>query len=547
MTRRAHFSGLLAFGSLALIGTACAKSAETVTYHGAVEAILERRCNGCHVEGGIAQFALTDYASAKTWAPAIVTSVQARRMPPWLPDPDCRRFRHERLMPEDEIRALTLWLEGGAVEGDPAERAARAPAPPLEEAPSLEALGPPSAVARSAAAYTPDPSRPDDYRCFPLALDSTEDQYLAAAQVIPGRAELVHHVIVFLVPREFAARLDAREAEEEGPGYTCFGGPGVGLPTPVAGWVPGSVPQISSPEARIRIPAGSRLVMQVHYNTLSTTPAPDHTAVELWLTREAPVDLLVPRFFPHLGLRIEAGDGASRQERVFRNTSDRPWTIVATSPHMHLLGTKMTMHAVHADGRESCIVDVPRWDFGWQQSYSMRPGEEVRVEPGEALRLVCTYDNSPSNQPVVSGERLEPREVTWGEGTLDEMCLNTLVLREPFAPEPDRTLACQGFQACYDDCEAAGRLPRTGCILRCGQSGCAQCVLGGVVSCTLEGCARQTDALLQCLEACQVGGASETCVSERCGLTILGFDRCVDPYIERGQCEASVGGCGVHL
>jgi hypothetical protein len=39
----------------------------------------------------------------------------------------------------------------------------------------------------------------------------------------------------------------------------------------------------------------------------------------------------------------------------------------------------------------------------------------------------CHYDNSPGNQPVVDGQRLPPRDVTWGEGTHDEMCLSYIM------------------------------------------------------------------------------------------------------------------------
>jgi hypothetical protein len=39
--------------------------------------------------------------------------------------------------------------------------------------------------------------------------------------------------------------------------------------------------------------------------------------------------------------------------------------------------------------------------------------EPVRLDPGDKLRVECTWDN-----PTM-------KDVTWGEGTGDEMCLGT--------------------------------------------------------------------------------------------------------------------------
>jgi len=37
--------------------------------------------------------------------------------------------------------------------------------------------------------------------------------------------------------------------------------------------------------------------------------------------------------------------------------------------------------------------------------------------------LTCRWDNSPGAQPIVNGKRRPSRDLRWGEGTDDEMCL----------------------------------------------------------------------------------------------------------------------------
>ena len=67
-------------------------------------------------------------------------------------------------------------------------------------------------------------------------------------------------------------------------------------------------------------------------------------------------------------------------------------------------------------------MTVPEWDFHWQQLYFY--DEPIEVVVGDKLRISCTWDNRESNQPIVNGVRRTPQRLTWGEGTLEEMCLN---------------------------------------------------------------------------------------------------------------------------
>lgn len=513
-----------------------------VTYQNSVRAIMETRCLACHLPGGVAPFALDDYDKVKAFAPAALAAMQSGRMPPWGPDPDCHRYEDERLLAPGELEAFQAWVAAGTPEGELADYT-----PPAQSQAQVVDLGAPTLQLEPSAAYVPDPSRPDDYRCLPLGPAFEQEMYLRTAHVLPDKKKLVHHVIVYLVAPQFAGLVESLDAEDSGPGYTCFGGAGAGQATPIAGWTPGDAPPRVPSNASIRIPKGARLVMQMHYNLLSSEPEPDNTQVQLWLQSTPPEFLLMPRFFPHLGLDIDVADPASKHTRRFINTSDRPWTIAATSPHMHLLGTRLRTVRENADGSETCLVDVPRWDFSWQQTYVLPPDQQMVVMPGQALRLECTYDNSEANQPVINGERQPARRVTWGEGTLDEMCLNSIVLVEPYAPLPEAQDVCSDFQPCYDQC-MAGNTPRTGCILSCGgNTGCAGCVLPGLFGELAEECGVQANEVLTCLESCGLEADSTTCVSQRCGSSIVAFDICANPHVEAGDVTRPGQACGVDL
>jgi len=58
-----------------------------------------------------------------------------------------------------------------------------------------------------------------------------------------------------------------------------------------------------------------------------------------------------------------------------------------------------------------CVVDVPEWDFNWQQLYLFE--EPLVAQPTDTVTITCAYNTTGQTDTV-----------TWGEGTQDEMCLN---------------------------------------------------------------------------------------------------------------------------
>ena len=90
---------------------------------------------------------------------------------------------------------------------------------------------------------------------------------------------------------------------------------------------------------------------------------------------------------------------------------------------MHLLGVSGRLF-IERDGKEECMLNIPRWDFNWQFFYDrVKP---MVVQPSDKIGIECRWNNSKENQPIVDGKRLTPRNVTWGDNTTDEMCLGVV-------------------------------------------------------------------------------------------------------------------------
>jgi hypothetical protein len=422
--------GWMVLGGLA----ACTPSSEEVTYHRDVRPLLEQHCVNCHSEGETAPFVMDLDAEAwvdgaPDWVPAAVAAIEAGTMPPWMPDEaDCQPLDDSRALPAADKELISTWAAGGYVIGDPDSYE-----PP--ELPSTERVPdtPADLVLTAVESYLPDATRPDDYHCTPLDYTFEQDTWVRGFTVRPDQVHLVHHVIVYRLEPEDAYIADQRDAAEEGPGYTCFGSPGTWNADTMVAWAPGQNPEFYDEGVARRITAGSKLVIQVHYNTLGATEerplAPDATAVELWTLPpgEVPEHQLVS--LPYAQTRFAIPPGEPRhQVEYFESLSflgDLPFEIrtIGVMPHMHQLGRRIRADLLRGSGGKQCLVDIPDWDFNWQQTYFFDDAEPVIVGAGDSVRLRCIYDNSVENQPVVNGQQLEPRTVGWGDGSLDEMCL----------------------------------------------------------------------------------------------------------------------------
>ena len=109
------------------------------------------------------------------------------------------------------------------------------------------------------------------------------------------------------------------------------------------------------------------------------------------------------------------------------STCDRhitqPTTIFVAAGHMHLLGSSIRLELNPGTSRSKVLLDIPRWDFHWQNAYAL--AKPVEAKPGDVVRVTCRHDVR-KRAHGGHGVPPTPRYVLWGEGTTDEMCLGIL-------------------------------------------------------------------------------------------------------------------------
>ena len=384
------------------------------TFDKEVVRILQANCQKCHHDGGIGPFPLMTYADAFAHKNDIVFQTASRKMPPWHVDSACNSFESDPSLSPSDRAALSAWASAGAPEGNPADLPA-----PLTF-PATWSLGDPDLVLSMPESYKPNFNQGDVYRCFVLPANLTEDRFVRAAEILPGARKMVHHVILYV---DTAGKSRDLDDADPGPGYSCFGGPGfsvAALSPSLGGWAPGNQPRFLPDGLGMSLPKGASVVMQVHYSAHNGIGVSDLSSLGIYFTT-APVQKRV-LIAPVVNTSFFIPPGASDYE-VTAAIAFLPFDahLIAVTPHMHLIGTTMKVKARTLDGAETCLADVPQWDFNWQATYTYK--NAVAAPTGTNLSLSARYDNSSDN---IRNPNSPPRGIGWGENTTDEMCIGFL-------------------------------------------------------------------------------------------------------------------------
>ena len=334
-----------------------------------------------------------------------------------------------------------------------------------------DTFGPSGSFSPAAAAVN---GSTDVYHCFLVDPHLTTDRMLVSSEFLAGARKEVHHAIYFLIPPAQVAEARSLDAGSHGKGWSCFGAPlnpsgTFDNTTWLGGWAPGPiVPHPTPVGTGISMPAGSLVVMQIHYNLLAGT-APDRSQVrittvpaagshlqELQATkyvappdlpcptgvtgplcdRQASINDLVARTGIQAQQLLDAIETACRADhdpthpqidgRLVTTTCswtvDKPEHILGSTPHMHLLGQAETISLIHGSSTTQ-LAHVAHYNFDGQISYPAP--KNTWAQPGDKVQVTCTYDPT-LRQELPSLRKLPARYVTWGDGSSDEMCLGTV-------------------------------------------------------------------------------------------------------------------------
>ncbi|MBV8811240.1 MAG: thiol-disulfide isomerase, partial [Acidobacteriaceae bacterium] len=209
--------------------------------------------------------AFETYAQVRPYARSIRENTLLRTMPPWFADPCCGHFSNNPSLSQAEIETLAAWADAHAPAGDPHD----APAPVRWiERWNIEK---PDVVLQMPVAKHIPASGDVPYQYIIIPTHFKEDRWVQMSEIRPSNRTVVHHAVAYI-------------RDPESP---WLRGAPVGVPFSAndlpdgklrrdAIWTnsdillvyaPGSQPD-QWPEGFAKyIPAGSDIVLQMHYTT----------------------------------------------------------------------------------------------------------------------------------------------------------------------------------------------------------------------------------------------------------------------------------------
>jgi hypothetical protein len=388
--------------------------AASFTFHRDVLPILERKCQSCHRPGEIAPMPFLTYETTRPWAKAIKAAVLSRKMPPWPADPRFGHFANDPCLTQDEIATLVSWADNGAPEGEPAAHPAVAWPDGWSIKPDTIVTLPEFSVPATGVVELTDITIPTGF---------TKDTWITSIEIRPGNREVVHHVILEIVPHrqdDVHGEWNATAKKRDADGMAVKRIPRSDRLRDIAGveavYVPGAAPaDYRLHNAAKLIPAGSDLLVQLHY-TPKGKAATDRTRIGFTFAQAPPARRFITvnptalRDGAHFRIPPGDPDWETHTEVIFNQDAQLVWFL----PHMHLRGKDMTYRLIYPGGESKTLLSV-KWDFDWQFAYDA--AAPISVPKGTRLEVTAHFDNSANN-------RLNPnplRDVYWGDQTWEEM------------------------------------------------------------------------------------------------------------------------------
>jgi mono/diheme cytochrome c family protein len=362
-----------------------------LSYARDIAPILEARCVVCHQDGGIGPFAMTNYDVVRGFAPMIREAVRTDTMPPWHPDSAVGAFHNNPDLTKDEARKLVHWIEAGALRGDGEDPLAKV----AHVAPDWP-LGKPDLVLDIPEFKLPA-SGAVDYQ-YPISLNPLkESRWVRASAYLPGERRGVHHILGGYLSNPAGSGQEAMGRWEASYGDFAVGGDAFILP----------------PDIGIELPAGGGVNYQMHYTPFGKE-ATDRSRLGLYFYPEGQTPKYAMRHGRIIDAFIEIPPGEELHPEIAYTSFDKDALLYAFFLHTHYRGRAAKVELITPDGARKTLINLPRYDFNWQRTYSF--AEPVLAPAGSRVAVTYWYDNSVRN-PVNPDPTVKVRngEQSWQE------------------------------------------------------------------------------------------------------------------------------------
>ena len=414
--------------ALTLPGAAFAQQAKRVTFTKDVSPILQAKCQSCHEPGSIGPMSLVTYQDARPWARSIKQRVEARQMPPWHIDRSVgvTHFKNDMSLTDAQVATVVAWVDGGALEGDPADFKAMPVTKELFWMGERDGYGPPDIVVK-----TPDYTMPavhQDEWWRPITdIPVTEPRWVRMVEIRPSNLasrKILHHSIAHHI-------LNPDNVGAVNTGVVVNRGAAQNPNTPSVEELLNQRPQLMEwaigkgydryleGTGKLIMP-GEKISWDQHIHAAGEAVT-GGSELGLWLYPKGQEPKKRSYLVGFTGLKngtaaLDIPPNSFAYTEGF-NVLKENTIITNFQPHFHLRGKAMQVEAILPDGRSQTVSYVKDFNFNWMTNYIYAEDAAPVFPKGTIIKVSAYYDNTNANKSNPDPDQW----VGYGDRTVDEM------------------------------------------------------------------------------------------------------------------------------
>lgn len=337
----------------------------SVAFNREIIRIVQRKCEPCHVSGGLAM-SLSTYQSARSWGRAIREELVEHRMPPAVVARGYGHYETDPSLTAREMAVFLAWLDGGMPRGSDADLPPR-----IDGDENGEELEDPAGLRLPLPAQTVPAREPLVVRRVTIDAGAAAGRAVARVQFRPGNRRVLRGALVYAAP--------------------------AGQPAAqwLGGWLPWQHAVVPPQGYAFTLPARGTLIVDLYYRG-SDADTVDRSTLDLSFAPPAATGRIDD-------LAIEAAPAAQRvgQAGVVahgRKTLSQPTTIWALQPEIDASVSSMELRAERPDKSVEVLLWIPKASVEWPLALVLQ--QPVHLPAGSTLSLMVEHADSARQGPA---------------------------------------------------------------------------------------------------------------------------------------------------
>ncbi len=389
---------------------------QTPDWSTSIASIIYDHCSLCHHEGAIGPFPLMTYEDAVDNSFSIQTQVNAKKMPPWPPDPNYNHLKDENVLSDNELNEINDWINNGMPSGD----LSLAPPQPVFLS-GQQMIDPDDTIQLPVFEI---PFEPDVYWNFVKNSGYTETKYINSLELVKENIGAIHHTQIQYDSSDYSNQDDLNYP---GPGYPqsvatspyieFFGADQVHMLT-------------LPPNMGYAVPAGSDYVTYLHY-TPSAPGLYDSSRINIKFCKDSivrVVNSVLMLYNTPPSLLDGPFEIPANTVKTFHFASGKFFddkSLLGLGVHAHQVCKSWEVFMVTFTNDTIPLLKIPNWDFRWQGGYLLT--KVIKIPFGAQIFGNATFDNT-SNNP--DNPNNPPKDVKGGTSSFDEMARARVIMTD---------------------------------------------------------------------------------------------------------------------